>query len=237
MKRTLLPLAALAVTGLALAASSALKVVIGGQPSGLNTATVNGQTYIPLTVLQKLNIPYTVQGGTLSIGTAQSTTAQAVTAGGSNQRASLEGCMNEYLFNGVWRIKVTKLERITRDGDPTAPGWSLTLELRNGSKATLDAGMAGMNNNAKQIAFADASSLNAETNGQERFYSKLTPGGAAYQVLKFYYPSDTKEGDINTPVKFLLEVDPTGVVGELKNLGAAFSSANPSFRVHLDCQK
>ena len=234
MKKILL--SALILSGLALAASSTLKVVLNGQPSGLSTATVNGQTYIPLTVLQKLNIAYTVQGGTLSIGTAQSAT-ESVTAGGSNQRASLEGCMNEYLFNGIWRIKVTKLERITKDGDPKAPGWGLTLELRNGSKATLDAGMAGMNGNAKQIAFADGSTFDADAYGQDRFYGKLLPGGVAYQVFKFYYPYDTPASDIQTPVKFLLEVDPTGVVGNLKNLGAAFSSATPSFRVHLDCTK
>jgi len=235
MKKILL--STLVLSSLALAASSALKVVIGGQPSGLNTATVNGQTYIPLAVLQKLNIPYTVQGGTLSIGSAQANTAQAVTAGGSNQRASLEGCMNEYLFNGIWRIKVTKLERITKDGDPMAPGWGMTLELRNGSKATLDTGMAGMNGTAKQIAFADATSIDADPYGLDRFFGSLTPGGVAIQVFKFYYPYGTPPSDIKAPVKFLLEVDPKGVADNLKALGAAFSSASPSFRVHLDCTK
>ncbi len=229
MKRILIP--SLLFLSLALAASSTLRVVLNGQPSGMTTATVNGQTYIPLAVLQKMNIPYTVQGGTLSIGTAQS-----VTAGGSNQRTSLEGCLNEYLFDGVWRIKATKLERIVKEGDALAPGWGLTLELRNGTKTNLSTSQAGMNGTLNQLIFADANALDVDPYDLQAIEGDLTQGGVVTHQLKFYYPYGTTTSAIKIPVKFLLEVDPKAMADDLKGK-VAFSSANPSFRVRLDCTK
>jgi len=232
MKKILL--SALVLSGLALAASSTLKIVIGGQSSSLTTATVNGRTYIPLETLQQLGIAYTVQGGTLSIGAGKVGT----TAGGANERPSLEGCMSEYLFNGVWRIKATKLERITKDG--STPGWGLTLELRNGSKTTListDAGVSGTGEGI-QLAFSDATTLSVDPyDVQKLTYASLPQGGVVTRQLKFYYPNDTAPSAVQTPTKFLLQVDPKGIGFTPKQAGVAFSSANPSFRVRLDCSK
>jgi len=232
MKKILL--SALVLSGLALAASSTLKIVIGGQPSSLTTATVGGRTYIPIEILQQLGIAYTVQGGTLSIGAGKT----AVTAGGANERPSLEGCMNETLFNGVWRIKASKLEKISKDGG--TPGWGLTLELRNGSKTTListDAGVSGTGEGI-QLAFADANTLSVDPyDVQKLTYATLPQGGAVTRQLKFYYPNDVASSAVQTPTKFLLQVDPKGIGDSTRAKGVAFSSANPSFRVRLDCTK
>ncbi|HWA84352.1 MAG TPA: hypothetical protein VG820_12990, partial [Fimbriimonadaceae bacterium] len=38
---------------------------------------------------------------------------------------------NEWLFDGVWRFRVTSIKQI--DGDPK--GWNVDVELRNGTKA------------------------------------------------------------------------------------------------------
>ena len=106
-----------AFTGLALAASVNYSVVVNGQVSPSPAIVVNGQTYVPLSVLKSLGIPSKLKGVTLTLGTGA---APATSPGGANQRASLEGCIGETLFNGVWRLKVTKIERIVKDS--TTPG-------------------------------------------------------------------------------------------------------------------
>jgi hypothetical protein len=42
---------------------------------------------------------------------------------------------------------------------------------------------------------------------------------------------------IKTPTKFLLEVSAKGIGFTPSQQGVAFTVANPSFRVRLDCQK
>jgi hypothetical protein len=129
----------LLLSGLAVAAPAPLKILLNGQPTALSTATVGGQLYLPLEALKKLGVPYTVQNGNLSLN---SVSRAGSSAGGANERPSLEGCLNEPLFNGVWRVRVSKLVRISKD--ESTPGWGLTLELRNGSRVTLSATDAGV---------------------------------------------------------------------------------------------
>lgn len=235
MKKVLL--SALVLSSLALAASSTLKIVIGGKNSSLTTATVNGRTYIPLETLQQLGVAYSVQGGTLTIGAAPGgTPAGGTPAGGANQRASLEGCLGEQLFNGAWRIRASKLERISKDGD--TPGWGLTVEMRNGSRTTINATDAGVRSEGIQLAFADASTLDVDPyDVQSLIYKNLPQGGAATQQLKFYYPSGTAPSAVRTPTKFLVQVDPKGIGFTPSQQGVAFTTPNPSFRVRLDCSK
>jgi hypothetical protein len=236
-KRTLLIL--LPVLGIALAASSAYKITLNGQASRLTTATVGGKTYIPLEVLEKLGVPYTITGNTLSVGTVNT---GSTTAGGANERPSLEGCMNEYLFNGVWRIKATKLDKIFKDGDPHYPGWGVTLEFRNGSKTTLMPTNAGVDGTGIgiQVAFGDANTLSVDAlDVQKMTFANLPQGGVTTQQLKFFYPyplpnnTDTYQA----PKKLLLEVNPKGIGDSTKAKGVAFNTPNPSFRVNLTCSK
>ncbi len=237
MKKILL--SALVLSSLALAASSTFKLIISGQNSSLSAVTVNGKPYIPLETLKSLGVKYSVQGGTITIGSGTiGSSASGTTTGGANERPSLEGCLNESLFNGVWRIKASKLEQISKDGG--TPGWGLMLELRNGSKTTListDAGVSGTGEGI-QLAFADATSLSVDPyDVQKLTYASLPQGGAVIRQLKFYYPNDVDPSTVQTPTKFLLQVDPKGIGFTAKQAGVAFSSASPSFRVRLDCTK
>ena len=232
MKKILL--STLVLSSLALAATTGYKMVIGGKPSSLTATTVNGKPYIPLETLKTLGIAYRLQGNTLTIGGGT-----GVTAGGANERVSLEGCLNESLFNGVWRIKAGKPVRILRDNATDYPGWGLTLEFRNGTGTTLnstDAGVSGTGGGI-QLAFADANTLSVDPLDVQKFtFANLPPGGAVTHQLKFFYPYPAPS-EIKTPVKFLLEVDPKAIGDSTRAKGVAFSSANPSFRVRLDCTK
>jgi hypothetical protein len=237
MNRIQLAVVGLALAGLAVAQSSGYSLVVNGQVSSDKAVVVNGKTYVPLSALKSLGVTSSLKGSTLTLSNSSAVQpAQNVAAGGANQRPSLEGCLGEQLFNGVWRIRASKLERISKDGG--TPGWGLTLELRNGSKATListDAGIDGTGQGI-QLAFDDATTLKVDPyDVQKLTYASLPQGGAVIHQLKFYYPSDTAPDAIKTPTKFLLEVSAKGIGFTPSQQGVAFTVPNPSFRVRLDC--
>ena len=232
MNQFRLALVSVALTGFAVAVGSNYKLVVNGQVSSEQAILVNGKTYVPLGVLKSFGISSSLKGATLTLSNALGA------AGGANQRASLEGCLGEQLFNGVWRIRATRLERITKDGG--TPGWGLTLELRNGSKTTIIATDAGIDGTGQgiQLAFDDASTLNVDPmDVQKLTYARLPPGGAVSHQLKFYYPSATAADAVKTPTKFLLEVSAKGIGFTPSQQGVAFTVPNPSFRVRFDCQR
>ena len=214
-----------------LAASVTLKLSINGATSSTPAIVQNGKTYIPLEALQKAGVKAIISKTEIKLELPGF-------VGGANQRASLEGCLGETLFNGVWRVKTIKLERIKKD-DGTL-GWGLMLEVKNGSKATItpvDAGFDGTGQGI-QLAFADASTLNVDPQEVQKLtFASLPAGGSVTQQLKFYYPFGTLEEAVKTPTKFLLEIDPKGIGDSTKAKGVAFTVPNPSFRVRLDCQK
>jgi hypothetical protein len=227
--------------GVALAADTSLKLTVNGKPSSTPAVVVNGKTYLPLDALEKAGLKVVRSNGALAVtlpGANASPSSGTTSVGGANQRASLEGCLGEQLFNGVWRIRASKLERITKDGG--TPGWGLTLELRNGSKATListDAGIDGTGQGI-QLAFDDATTLEVDPyDVQKLTYASLPQGGAVVHQLKFYYPAGTASDAVKTPVKFLLEVNAKGIGFTPSQQGVAFTVANPSLRVRLDCQR
>jgi hypothetical protein len=220
--------------GLALAADTTLKLTINGKPSSTPAIVVAGKTYLPLDALEKAGLKVVRSNGALAV----TLPGTAPTVGGANERASLEGCLGEQLFNGVWRIKASKLERANKDAD--VPGWGVMLEVRNGSKATITPVDAGFDPTGQgiQLAFDDATTIPVDPlEVQKLTFASLPPGGAVTQQLKFYYPFGTKEDAVKTPVKFLLEVNAKGIGDSTRAKGVMFTVPNPSLRIKLDCQK
>jgi hypothetical protein len=246
-----LALLGFALLGLAFAADTTLKLTINGKVSNTPAIVVAGKTYLPLDALERAGLKVVRSNGALAVtlpgsvapagmtpaGTTKPAPAQA--SGGSNEKASLAGCIGEQLFNGVWRIKVTKLERISKDqGEPF--GWALSLELRNGSKVTTSPAETGVESFGGdiQLAFADAGTIVLEPrDAQKLTYAKVPVGAAVVMTLPYFYPFGTKEEDIKTPVKFLFQIDPSKMDKNVRASGVAYSVANPSFRIKLDCQK
>jgi hypothetical protein len=151
--------------------------------------------------------------------------------GGSNQRTSVEGCLGQTLFNGVWRLTVTESALKTNPDDPDYKNWGVTVELRNGKNAQNSPGDSGFQE-YPQIAFADSSVLDMNTAAQVQFqngifYKSLPPGGVARMTM-FY----RLEGDNMTkvPTKLLMSIKKTEYG---KTFG--YTVADPSFRVKLDC--
>ena len=137
--------------------------------------------------------------------------------------------MNSYLFNGVWRIKVTSVDT----GTPGTVG--VTLEVRNGSGKDFgmvqSTGFGGLNGNLINLVFDNNDTATMESSGQFMDYNNgiafkhIPVGGFATGHLSFTQ-KDTKA----KPVKLLIGYDPK------TNLEKAhYTAKDPSFRVHLDC--
>ena len=223
MKRTALCLALLASA--ALAATLNYSVIVNGQVTPDSAIVVNGKTYVALSVLDLLGVKTSLKGNTLTLG-AQ--TAPGTSPGGADQRASLEGCLNETLFNGVWRLTVNGVKAITRYNGQQA-WYSLNVEWKNGTTKTIDA----LNTGVKAIALAldNGNTLNAE-NEQDLKYKSLPQAAGTSLALMFWASSAQTTAGLGKPSKMLVEINPSGY-----NSGVTYSSKTPSFRVKLDCQK
>ena len=244
-----LALLGFAFLGLAFAADTTLKLTVNGKASSTPAIMVAGKTYLPLDALERAGLKVvrsngalavTVPGSGSPVSTAKPSTQPSTQAsGGANEKASLEGCIGEQLFNGVWRIKVTKLERITKDEGATL-GWALSLELRNGTRSTITPTSTGIESFGTGIVLAlnDASTLALDPlEAQKLTYASVPMGAAVVLKLPYYYAYGTKEADIKTPAKFLFQIDPSKMDKDVRSSGVAYSVPNPSFRIRLDCQK
>lgn len=225
------------VAGIALAAGTTYSIIVNGQVAEDKAIVVNGKTYLPISVLKALGVNYSLKGTTLTLGNPAPANQ---TPGGANQRASLEGCLGETLFNGIWRFRVTKVEPIVRDaGTPLeTPGWGVTVELRSGAKEMVQPVFTGVRDGGIQIAFADAQTLTADgLDVQKLTYANLPPGGVVTHQLKFWYRYDTPKEQIQPPAKLLFEINTKGFENSIRASGAGYTTPTPSFRVRLDCQK
>jgi hypothetical protein len=210
----------------ALAAPLSYTVVANGQVDPHRAIMVAGVTYVPLSALTLLGVPSNLRGTTLTLG-VPSTASTA--PGGANQKASLEGCLGETLFNGIWRLMVNGVKPITRYNGQQK-GYSLALSWKNGTTKTIDALNTGVK--AITLVLADGTTLISE-NDQDLKYKALPQAAGITLELPFWADSGQSTAGIGQPSKLLVEVN----ASEASTSGVAYSTANPSFRVRLDCQK
>lgn len=227
-KLRILALAALA--SLALAAGTTYSIVVNGQVADDKAIVLNGKTYVPLSVLKALGVDSSLKGTTLTLGPSTSTPANQ-TPGGANQRASLEGCIGETLFNGIWRLTVKSTKPVSRYNGQQS-GYSLSLEWKNGTKVTTDA----LNTGIKSLNLALEDGTVLVTDDAQNLTNKSLPQGAGVALdLAFYAASGTSADKLSKPSKFLVEIDPKVLLNT--GVSAAYTTPTPSFRVALDCQK
>ena len=235
-----------AAVSAALAAPSTFRLLLNGAASSYSAIVVNGTTYVPLPALSKLGVKAVTTGGVLSLNTgaapAPTTTGNGAGSNGSGgavQKSSVSGCVNEYLFNGIWRFRVTKVTVLTDPGRGDYPYYSVTAELKNGTTKTIQPVDTGIETDtAISLAFADGDSLtyNYRSDWVDKTFGKVLQGNGFVYAFRFY-PGDKlslEDAQANRPQKLLFEVDPAKLDKDLK-LG--FTVPDPSFRVDLTCTK
>ena len=205
---------------------------IGGQAAPLGAITVNGQIYVPLEALTRAGVTATISGDSLSLSLPGAVT------GGAEQLAALAGCIGTDFFNGIWRARVLSVEAIAKDGLTPTPGWGVTVEMRNGTQMSLmpaSTGIAGAGQGVHLVTADEAILPVDPLDVQGLTYANLPQGSGVTHQLKFYYPFGTPQDAVQPPAKLLLEMKPEDIGSSLQAAGLAYSTPNPSLRVHLDC--
>jgi len=231
---------ALGLAGTAFAATPTLRLTLNGAASPETAIVVNGKTYVPVSALNRLGVKTATAGGVLSLSTGTAAPATANGAGGAAQKASVSGCMNEYLFNGIWRFRVLSVSVTSDPGQDAYPYYDVKAELKNGTTKTIEPLGTGIpQDNAVSLTFGDGNSMAYSYGGawQKKVYSDVLQGTGF--VFDFAFRpeigSATREGLLaNKPQKLLFEVDPAKLD---KNLKVGFTVPDPSFRVDLTCSR
>jgi hypothetical protein len=211
----------LALGTMAFAQSVAYKLSINGKSYSSNAIVVKGETFVPLKALQAAGVRSSLAGGVLTLTLPGGSGAQAT--GGANQVAALEGCLNEWLFNGIWRIRVTNPQAMTGDRN----GMTFRFEFRNGTKesgfAPSGTGWGGL-----QLALDDGTTVGA-ANVNDITDPPYLSGGSHAQTIEFFW-DDTQR----TPSKLIVLFNPKQMN---TSANVKFSVPDPSLRIKTDCQK
>ena len=111
---------------------------------------------------------------------------------------SREGCKNQWLFNGVWRVKITDVQPWIHDG--TQQGWQVTEVWRNGTSQELtpaDSAFVG------QVLDLQNGSINAQesTTGALSMSVSMNgfPPAGEYTYTQIFIPTKSKPDWSDTP--------------------------------------
>lgn len=196
-------------------AQSAYRLIINGRTAEGSAIVVKGEVYIPLKALQSAGVKATVgaDGVRLTLPT-----------GGSDQSGAVEGTTNEWLFNGVWRFRVTSVDKLAEGN-----GWGVNVELRNGTK-TDNLALDGTGFDSLKLVLNDGTLLDAYNAVDMR--SKGFPQGAGEKFTLIFNVDDPGS---KKPDKLILLIKPDADLRKYMHdsLKATYTVPDPSFRVKL----
>jgi hypothetical protein len=141
---------------------------------------------------------------------------------------SRQGCLNQWLFNGVWRAKVTNVEPIMNGSQQS--GWRVTEVWRNGTSRELAPADSFLL--PEHLALSNAA-LEAEGHNQEGLaYNTQAPSGQFTYTQVFYGPNmqvDPKDKPKALDIAF--EGDKLATMSNKPH----FSSRQYNFHYDLSC--
>ncbi len=179
-----------------------------------------------------LQLPLAVAAAFLAAATLPGASPPTAAPGGSYQQNALAGCTNQWLFNGVWRVRVTTVAPITKAG-VNYPGYAVTIQSRNGSHQTASWAYTGVSD--PSLVLDDGTVLQQDTDSTISWHNDLykdLPQSAGFtHTLNFYM--DSAVATPPKPAKLLIEIDP-------KKEGTSaprYTTTAPSMRVDLTCTK
>ena len=204
---------------LAQAVQKAYRLVINAKAYSQQAVVIGGKTFVPLEALKASGVSVALSGKTLSLGLS------APVQGGANQNLALEGCIGEWLFNGIWRFRVNNLRQA--EGTESGTTWIATAELRNGSSFN-NISLSGTGWGGMQLILENGNALPAISDAVDLRDIGVLQG--AIKTVDVNFVADQSGGQ---PSKLILLLDPKGLAGTQMR----YATTNPSFRVKLDCKK
>ncbi len=213
MRRTLIPASILVLAALALA-QTATRIKVNGKVVSGAPIVVKGETYVPLKSLQAGGVTASRDGDILSLTWTG--------AGGSTQTGAVEGGVGDALFDGIWRFKVISV-------DPAEGGWTIKVELRNGTKQD-NLALSGTGFDTLKLGLQDGTLVDCG-NPVELTSTGFPQAGGQTFSLNFTVP----EGNSSKPDKLLMliKVDPDLKKYLRDRLSIGYTVPDPSFRVKL----
>lgn len=218
----------LVLAGLSASTALAVNIVINGQTVPGSPITVGGKMYVPLDSLKAAGFSSTLSGSTLTLSSV---------AGGANQIAAVQGCLNQPLFNGVWRVKFSNLRLATVDGSLK---WNIDVEIGNGTKLPLSGLDGALLADGDHLTWvlADGTPLNWGTYdtlaGQKFTFANLPPAGTWKGTLT-NVDDGSAASAARKPSKLLWRIDVQE--GRQSLHGKLPWVKDPSFRIDLTCTK
>jgi len=157
----------------------------------------------------------------------------AGTLSSSSAGTTSEGCMNQWMFNGVWRVRATKVEPFM-DGSQQV-GWQVTESWRNGTHQEIAPGDSLLKDQV--LALADGSSIAASANNSGTMSMGVIASHGLAQAAQFTYVQVFRSATLNPAVK------PSAVTILFDGDRLAQFKSRPQFTTHqynyhikLDCQ-
>ena len=164
------------------------------------------------------------------------TGSAAQAQGGSTQIAASEGCLNEWLSNGIWKMRATAIAP-DNNNDPTSPqiGWMISEDWVNlAARSLAPSDVFTMDQYLVTASGNNVSSTNSagtSMNQQQLTYRTFALGGSfTYQQRFRWSPLDPSD----KPARLLVTFDATK-----QNARAGWPHyKNPAnFRINLQCSK
>jgi hypothetical protein len=160
---------------------------------------------------------------------AMLSSAPAQSAGSSTQ----EGCMSQWMFNGVWRVKATKVEPFM-DGSQQV-GWQVTESWRNGTSQEMAPGDSLLKDEVLELE--DGSSIAASANNSGTMSMGVIASHGLAQAAQFTYVQVFRSATLNPAVKpkavnILFDGDR---MPQFKSR-PQFTTHKYNYRIKLDCQ-
>jgi hypothetical protein len=177
---------------------------------------------------------------TLSFATAPAAPAQNV--GGSQQVAAQAGCMNQWMFNGVWRMRVTSVAFHPTTAPPGINGWDVTMQWGNG---TSQAGLSPVNTMKQplvlQLANGDTLTTTDSTTGtlnEQQLDYHTFPQSGQFTYTQSFFATQTLDPS-NKPAKLLVTFDVPKYRQTYGSNGKLFrqKTRGYNYRIDLTCSK
>ncbi len=144
------------------------------------------------------------------------------------QGNAASGCINQWLFNGVWRARVDKVEPFIKDGQQQ--GWQVTQTWRNGVSRQLSPADSQMKDETLLLSSGNVLQPDAYRQ-QSLVFNNFAPSGEQTYVQDFLFPN--LKGDPNDKPKAMTVTFDGATLAKLNK--PHFTTNQYNFHYDLTC--